>query len=74
MHQTFFSTYQPSTVWVVSNSKWKDESDLYKNEIHSLHSAIHKLAASAIRLWTTKTKMILVILVSYQISLILYNF
>ena len=81
-----FSTYHPASgisAWtkdvkvisiinntgVVSNFKWKVEY-LYKNRILNLHSVIHKSAASAIHLWTITTKVILVIPVSNQISLI----
>ena len=45
----------------------------YQYKILRLRSAIHKLATSAVYLWTIKTKVILVILISYQISLISLN-
>ena len=82
------STYQPSIIWyqcldvklisiinnvgVVSNFKRKVEYS-YKNRIPSLCSEVHKLAASATYLWKIKTKVILVIPVSYQISFISEN-
>ena len=60
-----------NNVVVVGNSKWKVE---YLCKIESSDSTAmytHKLAASAIHLWTIKTKSYLVILLSYQISIIL---